>query len=197
VYNLVLVAVALGIAVFADAAVGLVAGPEFRDAASMVPALCLAMVFFSYRQIGQIGALIRGRSDRIAVATTTAAVVATGLNFLLIPSYGAHGAAWATAVAFGVEFLIMWNLSQRLLRLPLTLAEIGVPAALAIGAWVVTWWATPADWSAPLQLAVQALCFAAFLLVCWTSGLVPAEQRAAMVAALADPRQALRRLRSA
>ena len=56
-------------------------GAAFHPASEPVPLLVLAMVFFGYRSIGQIGALVRERSDMIALSASQSALTLLGSQF--------------------------------------------------------------------------------------------------------------------
>jgi O-antigen/teichoic acid export membrane protein len=87
--------------------------PAFHDAYAPIPLLALAMVFFGYRQIAQIGVIIKDRPGLVARSTAVAAATVLLLNWLLIPRFGAMGAAAATLGGFGTEFFIMRWFSMR------------------------------------------------------------------------------------
>jgi len=195
VYNLLLVTVAFGVGLFAEEVVRLIAGSSFGAAADTVPVLALAMVFFSYRSVGQIGALIRGRSDLIAIATVLAAVVVTGMNILLVPLFGVHGAALATLIAFAFEFLVMRHLSRRVHPLHVPLFQLLRPLLLA----ALVWWsadALAAD-TMPLlpRLGIRVAAVGVFGLALYVSGAVPLAVRQGLSRALREPRSVLTALR--
>jgi O-antigen/teichoic acid export membrane protein len=54
----------------------------------------------------------------IAVLTLVSASTSITLNFILIPEFGAIGAAYSTAIAFTVEFILAWILSASLYKMP-------------------------------------------------------------------------------
>lgn len=130
-YNVVLVAGALAIALLAGDAIRIIASAEFHAAAGLIPLLCLAMLFFGYRQISYIGAAVRERSDIMAVGTAVAAAVMIAANFALIPRWGATGAAVATLAAFATEFVVVLVRAERVYPLRYPLAALCAPVLLA------------------------------------------------------------------
>lgn len=81
-------------------------GPEYR--ASVLPLLCLLPYTFFISHGLCSGALLdyRGKANRRAINLGVTFVANLALNFLLIPRYGATGAAIATSAAFFPYFLL-------------------------------------------------------------------------------------------
>jgi O-antigen/teichoic acid export membrane protein len=194
-YNVLLITVALGIALFAGDVIRLVTGPAFHSAAEPVPMLVLAMVFFSYRAIGQLGALIRGRSDLIAVGTVVAASTALALNFVLIPRYGILGAAMATALGFGVEFFLMRRLSASVYDAVVPLGELARPLLVAVTVWIATALLMPADWGIPLRVVVHVFAVATYVAGLFVSGALSGSDRRVLQQAIQNPRWFLAQLK--
>lgn len=196
-YNLVLVSVGLMLALFATDVIHLTLGAQFRDADRAVPILVLAVVFFGYRQISQTGALIGSRPGLIAWSTTIAAGGAIILNLLLIPRYGALGAAMATAAAFALEFLVMRAFSLRVHPSAVPLTQLAQPLALAATIWIAAALAVPDGASQYAGLAVRLVAALAYLLALAATGILTPEERGAMMAIARDPRSLVRALKKA
>lgn len=196
-YNLALTTAALGIALFATDVIHLTLGAEFHDADRPVPILAIAMVFFCYRHISQTGAVIAKRTGYIAVTTTTAAGVAIVLNLLLIPRWGAEGAAIATAAAFGAEFLIMRTLSERAYRIGLPLHEVLAPMLIGTAAWLLAAATVPADAGIATGIAIRATAFLLYAVVLAATGLLSPQARRVLLQSVRDPKSIMRALRSA
>jgi peptidoglycan biosynthesis protein MviN/MurJ (putative lipid II flippase) len=71
------------------------------------------------------------------VATMTAAAVNVGLNILLIPRMGIVGAGWANGVAYAVQAVLGYVLSQRFYRIEYEWGRIVRVCAAAVTAYVV------------------------------------------------------------
>lgn len=196
-FNIVLVSIALMLALFATDVIHLVLGAEFHSADRVVPILVIAMVFFGYRQISQVGALIAGRPGLIAWSTTVAAGGAILLNLLLIPPYGAMGAAVATAAAFGVEFVVMLLLSKRVHPVPVPFAHLAQPFVLAIVVWIAAALAVPAGASQFTGLTVRLVAALAYLVALAVTGILTREERSALLVIARDPRSLVSALKKA
>jgi O-antigen/teichoic acid export membrane protein len=69
--------------------------------------------FYGIYLLTSIGLNITSRTRYYPVSTTIAAAVNIALNFLLVPSYGLIGAAWATGAAYAIQSGIAYHFSQR------------------------------------------------------------------------------------
>lgn len=87
--------VAAGI-LFSKEIVALTYGVEYADSAHLLPWLLGALIFLLPNGILTQAAIARNREGVYALAAGAGAVLNIGLNLLLIPGFGAMGAAWAT-----------------------------------------------------------------------------------------------------
>lgn len=172
-YNAVLVAGALGLALFAGEVIRVMADPEFYAAERTVPILCVAMLFFGYRQLSYVGAVFRERSDVIGLGTLVAAGIAIAGNFALIPRWGPMGAAVATAFAFATEFAVVMVLSERMYALRYPILDLFGPVLLAGLAYAGTAWVLPDSSPLALRLCVKGLALLLFVTALVVRGDVP------------------------
>lgn len=88
------------ISLFAGEGIGLLLPAEYHDSAIVLIPLCLGVVLQATQQVTAVGISIERKSHLIAKISWCAVVVNVLLNLWLIPSFGAQGAAWATAVTY-------------------------------------------------------------------------------------------------
>lgn len=188
-YNLILVTVAVGVALFASDVIRLVTGPEFHSAGRPVPVLALAMVLFGYRGVAQVGALIRERSDLVAKSTTAAAVAVILLNMLLIPRWGVQGAAIATASAFAIEFLLMRRFSMRVYALHISLPTLLQPIVWGVLTILAARFLLAEDAALLPSIAIRTMLFGGYLTSLLFAGPLTANERRAILALVRDPRR--------
>ncbi|MET4053273.1 hypothetical protein ABID81_002649 [Frigoribacterium sp. PvP054] len=74
----------------------------YRSSLALVPALTVASFAYSLSRIWQGVLVAHGRHAGVSVIETVGAVVTVVLCVVLIPGSGAQGAAWASAVGYGV-----------------------------------------------------------------------------------------------
>lgn len=196
-YNLVLVTTALGIALFATDVIHIVLGQDFHAADRAVPLLTLGIVFFCYRPISQTGAMIAKRPGYIGAITSFAAVLALVMNLLFIPRWGAMGAAASTAISFGIEFLMMLAMSERVYRIGITVRELFAPLLVAAAVWAATVLVVPADASPVTGLAVRIAAVGVYALVLSATGILTPAAWRMLLRSARDPRAMLKALRSA
>jgi O-antigen/teichoic acid export membrane protein len=89
----------------------LIFGEEYRRAGGLLPLLFIAMVFILPNYILTQGSIALNREVDYAKIVVGVALLNIVLNIILIPDFGATGAAWATVVAEGVLCLSLgWML---------------------------------------------------------------------------------------
>lgn len=111
--------VGLGIALYAQEAVMLLTPPAYWPAAALLPVLAAGLILFGTVQITALGITLAKRTILSTWGTWIAAMANFLLNLVLIPRYGAMGAAIATLVSYGLltAFFLYWT--QRLHPIPL------------------------------------------------------------------------------
>lgn len=97
----------VAISLLAEDAILLVLGPDYLDAAVLIPWLALAAVFGSSYHIDVAAARGRGRNAFAAAATTAGLLVMVLTDILLIPEFEQLGAAWGTLAGYATMALWM------------------------------------------------------------------------------------------
>lgn len=122
----------LGLALFAPEMMRILTPPEYWPAASVLAIAAVGLVFYGTVQMTVLGVSIAKRTILINYAAWMAAATAVLLNLLLIPRFGAPGAAAATLTANLVltSSLLFWT--QRLHPMPLEKAKLGYCVALVV-----------------------------------------------------------------
>ncbi len=126
------------LALLAPELVDVIAPGGYAPAAAVTAVLCLSALLRTGAQVASAVVLHSSRAYRIWLASLPAAVINIVLNSLLIPRYGALGAAWATAVAMGLNTLFTVALSRQVRPVPFrygaVAALIALVSALVLGA---------------------------------------------------------------
>ncbi|MBA2615116.1 MAG: oligosaccharide flippase family protein [Actinobacteria bacterium] len=141
--------------------------PEsYREATTAVAPLALAAVALGAYNIFVVGLNVTKRMRIAPVLSLSAAALAIGLYFLLIPRFSFQGAAWATASSFAALALLTAFVTQRIYPVPWDvrriLLAVGLAAALCLAA---LWLDRNVDLDASLPLrAVLTLAFPGALL---------------------------------
>jgi O-antigen/teichoic acid export membrane protein len=145
--------------------VRVMAAPAFHGAARLVPVILVATVLQQWATYSTVGLYLKDRPGMMARATLVAVVVILALNILLIPKWGAMGAAWATVAAYIVRFAIVYRASQAVYRIEYPWRRVSGVAAIAVGVYAVRELAGPESLlvsltlSAVLVIATAAGCY--------------------------------------
>ena len=107
------------------------------SAVSVVIAFTAIGVFFQgVYLLTSIGLNITKQTRYYPVATISAAVVNVVLNLGLIPRYGIYGAAWANGIAYGLQAILGFRLSQRFYPIPYEWGRLARVCAAALVAYL-------------------------------------------------------------
>jgi len=94
-YALLVFTAGLGVSIFCPEAIDLMATDSYLGAAAIVPFLVASICVNSYGYIFQTGILYSKQTKRMVKITILHSISLIGLELLLIPNYGAYGAAWS------------------------------------------------------------------------------------------------------
>lgn len=129
---------AIGLAVVASQLSALAVGVEFRDSVTaIIPLAAMAAFLNNLRSHYFDHAFQLGRQTGGLVAVMgVAAIAAVALNVLLIPAYGALGAAYAMLIVYALSLPICIGLGRRAFALPVPFRDAGkiCLAAVVMGA---------------------------------------------------------------
>jgi O-antigen/teichoic acid export membrane protein len=178
--NLLLLVVCVATVVFVRDVLAVMADPAFHPAATLVPVLVLAYAIQAWFGFLEAGILVTERTEFVTLTTWVSAVVALLGYAALIPRWLGWGAAVATVLAFAARLVLTLRISQRLWPVRYDWGpawRLGLASIVAAAAAV----ATP-RWSLPASLAAHALIFVAYLGALWSLGVVPAADRARLLA---------------
>ena len=142
--NLILLTLAFIISVMSRDVLRVMSASTFWGAAPIVPVLMLPFILQAWAAYCNIGIYLKNRTRQYARISIIAVVANIGLNFLLIPRYGAMGAAWATVGAYVVRFVLVYELSQRLWRVDYGWGRIGTVLFVCGAGFFVHLWTAPA-----------------------------------------------------
>ncbi len=112
--NVILITVGVGIVVYVEDVLRIMADPEFHSASSVVPMILIAYVLQCWATVQQIGILVEEKTHYLTLANAASAVVAVTGYALLIPRYFEWGAAVATVLAFATRYVLTYWYAQRL-----------------------------------------------------------------------------------
>jgi O-antigen/teichoic acid export membrane protein len=127
-----LTAGALGLSLAIKDVIGVIAAPQFHEAYRIVPVVALAYLCYGMSYYFQTGIYVQKRTVYLAFIGFASAGTNLLMNVILIPRYGAMGAAWATVLSFLLMAVLTYIFSQRMYRIPYSFYRMLLPAAAAI-----------------------------------------------------------------
>jgi O-antigen/teichoic acid export membrane protein len=128
--SILLLFAAFGLSVAATFVLNLLFPVSYHASAEVIPVIALSLVFYGLYPVLMIGVNIKRKTWISSALITVAAAVNFGLNIILIPRFGAAGAAATTLVAYMVLSILAYFANQRLYAVPY---EVGRFAAAALG----------------------------------------------------------------
>ena len=132
----VLVLLEAGLAAVAHDIVRLMTTPEFIDAANVIPWIGLGVTFQGIYLLTSIGLNITKNTHYYPMATGIAAGTSLVGNLLLVPRFGAIGAAWTNAASYAVLAGTAYVFSQRVYPVRHEYGRLARLVVAGTGAWL-------------------------------------------------------------
>jgi len=156
---------------FVPVAIRLLTAPSYHLAAKIVPVLAVAWCFAGVYMIMAQHVHYQGGGTWLSLASIPALIVSVALGWLLIPIWGAYGAAVALLGCFIVRAATVTAISQHLYRLPMRTGEL--LRVIACGAVLATADSVVAEkLSLPLAVGAKFLLLAMFVPLLMFSGVM-------------------------
>ena len=117
--------VGLGISIFAEPVIRVMAAKSFHTAASIVPILTYGFVLNSLKSFFNFGFIVSDRTKTLSLCQYATAVIITIAYVALVPSFGLMGAAVAQCVGFVGGFILVRVVSRRYYDPGFNLVSVG------------------------------------------------------------------------
>lgn len=117
-FSMILLFVAFALSIAASLLLDWLFPKQYHSAASIIPIIAESMVFFGLYSVFMTGASIQRKTWIHALFTTMAALVNFAVNLVLIPRFGAEGAAASTLIAYIMLALAAYLANQRIYPIP-------------------------------------------------------------------------------
>ena len=112
---------------------------EYLIAANLIPILTLAPFVYFLVMPSILGGLWVKNAKIFSLACVCAAILNAGLNLIIIPKFGAPGAAVTTVVAYLLLFVVSYGGLERVLRGGYEWAQVGRLVVYLVLAFAVAW----------------------------------------------------------
>ncbi len=193
-YAAILALVAVGLSLFGRNVIMIMANREYWGAAELIPVVCLAYICNCITSYGNIGILVKEKTIELTYGTLLAAVIVTAGYLLLIPRFGAMGAAWATLLAFASRMFWVVIRSRRYYDMQLEWARVLGIGAVACLIWILSELLSSDSIYQSLMTNTVALAICVFALLYLP--FLPADVRKEAKSLLFNPRSSFIRLKT-
>lgn len=166
--------VGLAACLFQDEATLVLGGRGYIGAARVVAPVVLAGFFQTAASLMDAGFYVRRRTGLKLYITLAATAVILVLYSVLIPLYGAMGAATATLGGFAFLALCTWKVTQRIFPVEYEWGRLIDLTGLAAGLWLASRFLPVTGWA----VAAKAGLWLLWPLLVWVCGVPSAEERA-------------------
>lgn len=153
----------VGAALFATPALRIIAAPAYLGAAAYVPWIVSAYVLQAWSETAQFGIDVSERTVWATAATWVGTLVVLPAYALLIPRWGATGAAVATILAFAARAAAMYGFAQRLWPVAYRVAPHARALVVGVSVMVTALWVRPVGFVAEVGVGTAALAVYAAL----------------------------------
>jgi O-antigen/teichoic acid export membrane protein len=135
-YSIVLLFAAFALSLVSTIILDLFFPSTYRSAAAIIPIIALSTMFYGVYNIFAVGTAIRRKTWFVVVFTSASALVNVGLNLVLIPRYGAMGAAMSTLLAYAFLSMIAYIVNQRIYPIPFEISTFIIALVIGTGFYV-------------------------------------------------------------
>jgi len=133
-YSGVMIFAAMGISIFIDEVISIMAPSEYQGASAVVPLILLSYIFYGMSNFFTLGIMITYKTRYSAYIQMTAAVLNILFNMFFISRYGVMGAAVSTVLSFLCLAVFTFLVSQRIYPVPFEYGRVFVLFALSVSA---------------------------------------------------------------
>ena len=165
--------VGLAACLFQDEAVRILGGAKYVGAAAIIAPVVLAGFFQAAAALMDAGFYVRRRTGLKLYITLASTVVILVLYVVLIPTFGAMGAALATVAGFAFLAVCTWSMTQRIFPVEYEWGRLVDLIGLAAGLWLVSRFFPSTGWA----IAAKGVLWLAWPLLVWMCGLPSAEEK--------------------
>ena len=161
-FTYALLILTLAASLFAYPLLPLLTPGEYSQAVDLIPIILLAYMLYAMHQQFSVPALLAKRTAALIPVSIAGVVVNVVLNLLLVPRFGAAGAAWSSVATYGTFSFVGLYRYRSFDRYPYPFARLlGVSIGVAMTYLVVRFLVLP-GLSLPTQLLVAGLATTAW-----------------------------------
>jgi len=177
------ITVGTGIALYVKPAIQLMADPAFHSAANVAPVVLIAYLFFAWTNYCNFGIYLKEKTKLMFYAECIAVVAILIAYTIIIPRYGAMGAAWATVIGFLVRLIAIEIYAVKLYNMQLPWLRAASLLILAAVIYSLTFF-SPAAWLA--SVAYRSLLVLVFFAAVYVLPILHKEEKTEILHTVRD-----------
>jgi O-antigen/teichoic acid export membrane protein len=155
--------VALGLSGLARELLQMMTAPQYWRAYSIVPIIAWSYVCFALSSVVNVGLFVHHKTATVSWLVLVALLANILGNLLLIPVYGAHGAALATFASYLLLFVLNLAFSWRFIAIAFEWRKLALLSGLVLAAGACM--AVVPEANLCFDIAVKLLVLSCFLIV--------------------------------
>lgn len=160
-FGIVLFVAAFGLSVVGRFALDLLFPPSYHTVGFIVPIIAASIAFYGVYLFFMTGVSLQRKTWLASLFMTIAAVLNVGLNLILIPLYGASGAALSTLIAYIILAIVAYIGNQRLYHVPYQIGFMVNIVIMGVGLYLISYEA-PTVWGNVWQWPAAVLALLVF-----------------------------------
>ncbi len=172
--SFVMIFIALGMSLFTKDLLKIMSDPAFLEAYKVVPIIISAYIIQAWTKYVNLGILINKKTMEIAYAEIVAVLAITAAYFLLIPTFGIYGAAWATVIGFAARFFWTNWKAKQYYDMELPWGKVGITAVLALLAFAFSLLVPE---SVVISIALRSFIVLSFIMAFFTLPILPQDEK--------------------
>ncbi len=142
-----LIMISLSTSLFGYEFLMLLTPPEYWQAATLLPYICLSLAMYGTTPILAMGIMIEKKTYHYSFAIGIAAASNFLLNWMFISDYGAQGASFATLCSNFILWIYYLRCSQRLHPIPIESKKILFCLCMAAFGLIFNFWINTLNWN--------------------------------------------------
>lgn len=184
--TIVMVLAGLGISVYVKDVIQQMASPSFWSAHAIVPVLMIAYLLQGLMYFCNFSLMVSESTRDVAIGSLITCIVITLCYILLIPPFGAMGAAVATAIAFACQLLWVKVRGDKFFEMKLPWLRASCVITAGIACYLLTLLIPESLW---ISLSLRTGIILLFIGIVLITPILPIEDRSALIAILKHPQK--------
>ncbi len=124
IYIIIVITISFLISFFSKEAIVILLNKKYGDSYKIIPIISFTYIIIQTTGLLNIMIYQSKKNIPLMLISIISAILSIGFNFLLIPHYGAFGAAFATLISFIIVLILTWRYAQICYYIPIKWREI-------------------------------------------------------------------------